>query len=281
MIFVSPQSLINKVRSNLKSFDAAGLIDEGDFYDWIKYILTYLNVSSYCPQMAIMELRNKKAALPSNFAYVYAGYELQPVTKLGNSHLIGGSIITIEKEVTGNCETITPCTELEEDCVINTKYFVEGSNMKFANPRLIRLSPQVSHVMVDGECLSLSSNSRKEFFISRNSKTITTNFDGWFMFMYYGFPVEEETGLPAIPENEIIQEAIEYYLMKRIMELWWLNSSAPDLERRLAAVTNTFDEKMGDAKLWVQTPSFQTLLNLGHRRRSLLDKYQLNTKQYW
>lgn len=283
MVFVSAKPLYTRVREMLKSFDASGLIDEGMFHDYTKYLLDYWGVGAYRPHTAVREIKNFVGALPANFSVIYAGYFLHPTSAHGQRHWVGGSNIVIEKEVSGDCGGITPCEEVEEDCsiVVNTYLDNTKNTMRFANPQLLRLSPQTPHQFVDDHCLSLASRCEKEFYIDRNRGRIQTNFNGWMMLEYYGFPIEENTGLPAIPEDEILQNAIYYYIIKRCLEQWWLNSTVPDMERKLAYFTQLSDSAMADAISYVKLPSFRSKVEMARRRRSMADRYQLNTKQYW
>lgn len=283
LVFVSPSELVTRVRSQLKSFDAAGQIDEGDFYDWIAYVSSYLNIAGWNPQTAVIDLHNMKGPLPGNFASVFAGYELtcnSPKTPKG---YLGGTIITVEKTTIGGCEPLPPCQEVEEDCKIQTKYFLNGQEetTHYDRPKLLKISSQMNYAFCDENSPSWRSDHHHEFVIMRGRRLIMTNFSGTMLLMYYGIAIDADTGLPAVPEEPVLQMVIEKYIIKRIMEEWWYNNSVPDMERRLAHATKEYDEAMIDARSFLKTPSFQTLMQLSYSRRSSLDRFQLNTKQYW
>lgn len=283
MIFVSSRPLIDSVRAKMRSYDAAGLIDEGLFYDWIHEILNYLKISAYNPQMYIVEVKNHKAPLPVNFERVHAGYSLFPRFDRNQRYFLGGSKITVEFEVDGVSTPVEPLAELSGEHDLVKKYFLDNSelDLRFANPKLIRLSPQTPLEYIDDQSLSVYTTATDEFYINKNLKLIQTNFNGWMMLQYYGYPIEEATGLPAVPEEPIIQKAIISYLVKNLLEEWWLNASVPDLERKLAHFKNEHDEAMRDTITYVKTPGFESSLRMARNRRSMSDRYQLNTKQYW
>jgi hypothetical protein len=283
LVFESPVELVTRVRSQLKSFDAAGQIDEGDFYDWIAYVLSYLNISGWNPQAAVIDIKNQKGPLPANFAYLHAGYELESSSGYAPKGYLGGNIITVDKITFGDCtEPLPPCEEVEEDCEVQVKYYINAEENKCRfKPKLLRISSQMVSTLCDEKSLGLTCDNIHEYTIIKNRRLIITNFNGTMLLMYHGLTIDKDTGLPAVPTEPVLQAVIEKYVIKRIMEEWWYNNSVPDMERKLAYASGQYDEAMTDARSFLKTPSFNTLVQLSYRRRSSLDKYQLNTKQYW
>jgi hypothetical protein len=76
---------------------------------------------------------------------------------------------------------------------------------------------------------------------------------------YYGLPIDED-GLPMIPEEPIVEKAIEFYIYTQLFEKWYLNSTVPDIANKLKYVKEEYERKhLPQATYYVNLPSFQKM----------------------
>jgi hypothetical protein len=104
---------------------------------------------------------------------------------------------------------------------------------------------------------------------------VHTHFEEGHIFMkYYGFAMDEETGLPLVPHNTFIEKAMEDYIIFRIMEDLWFNGIVPDMDNRYKLARANSDDSMKMALYYCKLPSFQEAINYIRVQRKNLRIYQ-------
>jgi hypothetical protein len=279
--FKSTDNLFARVRKKLKSYNAAGLIDEGDFYYWIKEVIEKLGVSVYDEHQAIMSIEAFKAPLPDNFSYLYAAYKCTPSAVDNSSHNTlfpqTGFVFYTEEthEPFRKCKN---CYAAKIDYVhgdkITIRTYIEGQPfvLNFTNPLLLRLSKNVKGMCHD-ESPNLSCRSQSE--ITLNKGFMHTNFDKDCVYIeYYGLAIDPESGLPMVPDNTFIEKCIEDYIIYQIIEALWFNGEAPDMDKRYQVAKANYEESLKSALYYVKLPAFQTIINKIRFDRKNLRVYQ-------
>jgi len=96
---------------------------------------------------------------------------------------------------------------------------------------------------------------------------------------YYRYPVDLDTGLPLIPEDPIIQKAIEWHLLQYYFQMLWLNGDDPNVQQKYQLLKQEADRYMLQAINYSKTPSFQTLVEMARRTRKKFSAYEvINSK---
>lgn len=280
LTFKSTDTLFSRVRKRLKSFNAAGLIDEGDFYYWIKEVIEKLGVSVYQEQKAVLDVVNFKTSLPDNFSYLYAAYKCTPSISDGSKNTLypQTGFVFYTEETHQPYVKCKSCYAAKIDYVegdkITIRTYLEGqpSVLNFSSPVLLKLSKN-SKGICDDKCKNLFSTCVHEITIDNG--VIYTNFDNDSIYMeYYGLAIDPESGLPMIPDNTFIEKAIEDYLIYQIFEALWFNGDAPDMDKKYQVAKMNYEESLKTALYWVKLPSFQTVINKMRFDRKNLRIYQ-------
>jgi len=95
--------------------------------------------------------------------------------------------------------------------------------------------------------------------VTIHDKTMRFRFKENHVYMqYWGIPFDENY-LPMIPDESIIESAIEYYIYTKLFEKWYLNSTVPDIANKLKYVKPEYEEYFKQAKYFVNLPSFQKM----------------------
>jgi hypothetical protein len=276
--FKSVDSLFAKVRKRLNSFDAAGILDEGDWYSHVRDVLDRLGVAVYEECEAVCMVSNFKTPLPENFSYLYAAYKCTPNVTEGKFrvHPQTGFVFYIDETVESYsyCGTGACARRVMNGDKVTIRSYIgdEGVTLNLESPRLLRLSGNAKGIC-DSKCANLFANSASEITISNGF--IYTNFNDDSIFLkYYGFPLDPETGLPKIPHNSWIEKAIIDYIVFMCFEEWMFNGTVPDIKGKWEIAKMNSDESMKSALYWVKLPSFQNTLNKIRVDRKRFSIYQ-------
>jgi hypothetical protein len=277
--FKNTDTLFARIRKRLRSYDAAGILDEGDWYYWIKEVLDRLGVGVYKECEAVVFVKNFKGPLPDNFSYLYSAYKCTPSLTESKSQVFPqtGFVFYIEetRQPYTKCGTGWYATkEVIDGEKITIRSYIEGAPVtyNFHSPLLLKLSGNAKGIC-DGKCQNLFAKSPHEITIDKGF--IYTNFNNDSIFLkYYGFPIDPESGLPEIPSNTYIEKAIEDYVIYRIFEDFTFNGDVPDIEKKYQLARANSDDSMKSALYWVKHPSFQTAINYIRQQRKNLSIYQ-------
>lgn len=162
--------------------------------------------------------------------------------------------------------------------------YISGSmcSSHFHSPVLLRLSPHVKPKFCAEGCRNLHVTAADEITI--DDGMIYSNFSRSAIYLqYHGFPLDEHTGLPLIPQDTHIEKAIEYYILFKTLETLWLNNQAPDIEMRVRYLSGQYDLHVAKAKYNAKLPSFQTMIAHIRERRGRFDIYNrlTDTTRAW
>lgn len=266
--FKGTDALFGRIRKRLSSYDAVGLVDEGDFYWYIKEIIEKLGVAVYEEAQVAILIKDFKGPMPDNFSYLYAAYKCTPtILDSGSKQTVfpqHGFVFYIDEthEPYRKCAN---CAAAKIDFIegekITVRTFLEGQPaiLRFSNPMLLQLSGNVKGIC-DSKCANLFCKSPHEITIDK--KTIYTNFDNDSVLMkYYGMAIDRETRLPLIPDSTWIEKCLEDYIIYRIMEDLWFNGNAPDIDKKYQVAKLNSDESLKAALYYCKLPSFQNVIN--------------------
>lgn len=277
--FISPESLIARIKEDLRSYDDLGLIDQQKFYKDIKYILSQLGVGVAKETSAVLSVVNFKTKLPDNFKILHAAYKCSPVFSGKDKVYPQTGFVyylerTDEKVLYDNCEIqTTQSGTIIDKITVRTYLKGQEQSVNFKNPVLLKLSANVKTSFCTENCLNHNVSSPNEITIDNNY--IWCNFTDDNIYMkYYGFAVDSNN-LPLIPNIESIEKTIEYFLKFRIFENIWINDEHPDVEKRMLVMEKKYKESRVDAEYEIKLPSFASLANMINNNKHRFDNYQL------
>lgn len=287
--FQSTDELFARVRKRLSSFDAAGVLDEGDFYHYIMEVNEKLGVSIYEECQVLLPVVSFNTPLPDNFGYLYAAYSTSPVTTTTQSKQTcfpqEGFALYMEDtwqpyRQCKNC--LSTKFEFAEGQALRSRTYVQGQPnvINYNRPVLLRLGPnakKLSHKDSPNHNPDLvhdhyHSHNAYEITIS-NGFIYTTFKEGSIFMKYYGTAMDTESGLPMIATNTFIEKAIEDYIIYRIIEDLWFNGIVPDMDNRYKMARANSDDSMKAALYYCKLPSFTEAINYIRIQRKNLRIY--------
>lgn len=278
--FKSSDALFDRIKKRLNSFDAQGLIDDGDFSKHVVYILEEIGQAVYRECEAVLPVKDFKTRLPGNFKNFYAAYRCSFNWSGGPKSINEQKpyFFYYDTEITRDCpkECTIECKPEYGKTKVVIRTFVNGECNEGTchSPRLLTLSPNVRELCVEG-CLNQFASHQGE--IGVKDGYILTNFDSDSIYIqYYGLPIDEH-GLPMIPDNENVEKAIEYYIYTQLFEEWYWNSTVPDMARMLGDARQQFTFYIGMARYWGRLPSFQKQVQSIRRQRGYNKFYYSQT----
>lgn len=276
--FKTTDSLFGRIRKRLRSFNAAGIIDEGDWYYLIKDLLNQIGCAVYDEREAVIIIKDFKAPLPEDFMYMYAAYKCTPNIVEGKSTVFPqtGFVMYLDETHESYQNKRTRCGARREMCgdKVTIRTVIEGQPiaMNLDSPVLLRLSGNAKGICAD-KCANLFAKSPAEITISGGH--IFTNFNNDSILMkYYAFAVDKDSGLPLVPDNTFIEKALEDYIIYRTLEDLFINGEAPDIENRYRLAKMNSDVSLAQAVHLAKLPSFQAVLNKIRVDRNNLGIYQ-------
>jgi hypothetical protein len=291
--FETTDRMFARIRKRLNSFDAAGLLDEGDFYYYVKEVLDMLGVATSEEGQVLLPVKHHKTPLPDNFQYLYAAYSTSPLTVTSQSKQDcfpqEGFAMYLEDtwQPFVQCKG-TNCLAAKFDFVqgevLRSRTYVHGKPniINYRRPTLLRLGVNArkivhpSHHNTDVvDAWDEAHHHHDLDVITIDNGFIHTHFEEGHIFMkYYGFAMDEETGMPLVPHNTFIEKAIEDYIIFRVMEDMWFNGIVPDMNDKYKMAIQRKDDSIKTALYYCKLPSFQEAINYIRVQRKNLRIYQ-------
>jgi len=266
--FKKNDALFARIRRRLRSFDNAGLLDEGDWYWYIKDMLDMIGMSVYEEKEAIVMVKNYKGPMPDDFSFLYAAYKCTPADSDSKATLFPqtGFVFYID-ETHEPYRQCTNCYSAKRDFIEGEKYTIrtyiqgEPTIIKFRQPTLLRLGSNAKSFCTK-DCKNKQILGQCQDEITIDKSTLYANFESDGVLMkYYALPLDPETGLPLIPDNTFFEKAIEDYIIFRTTQDLWLNNEIPDFDRKYQVVEAEHQKSFAQAQYIAKLPSFQTVIN--------------------
>lgn len=272
---------IAEIRTSMKSYDAANLIDDISIQNWVIDELKRFgsNIMDLHPE--VLFVRNGKATLPDNYWHLRLAARVK-VTDFnldedGDSSLSRNLYDTIERGATWS--TTGETGEVTEKTYTTTVSIDRKRvELHYNSPTLLKISRGVVRKRLDFECVNLSDRmaNQSPFEIIINNRTVQTNFkEGFIYIQYYGF-LSDEDGEIIIPETQHnrLKTYLEYFVKMKLIEELALNSDDPNKVNLLqyfeGKARNEFSLAMTEAKFeslnWKET---RKLMRNQNRRKMM------------
>lgn len=291
MNFKTTDALFSKIKEDLYSFDAAGLLDEGKFHKDVQYVMAILGIIWYRDAEEMLHVDNYNVCLPKDFNLLESLYKCN---HCGTSSITQPDGIVFTKLTFDHYpETQIPDQHIGQSCPSQTDYWLQNGNKIFnafeqllvqrgteihsySHPTLMRTGNVNTKKSCVTNCSNIFSDSLDTFTI-QNSR-IYTNFKHGDMYLRYkAFPLDDDTGLPMIPDNIIVEKAMEDYIKYNILKNLRTNGDA-DVQNLLQLYKADLDVSLGKAISEAKTPSFNTMLHNVRLVRKRLNLYQLDNR---
>lgn len=267
----------------LSSYSLTGMLDDGNFSDWVKVILMKLNLPAFNQKEVVLDVIDYKIDLPEDFHLLWAVWICDKgETKRVNKDAYQGTISFTQEDTcyerTGECYTLEPVAHK----VIKRNYYMsnEVETTTYKNTRLLKLINK--HVKCSDSCVNYRVDSDEQYFISDNS--LQFNFEkGSVILQYFAFEVDEN-GLPMIPDDVRIEETLEAFITYRLFQKGYYNNIA-DLRDRMLFSKQDYETKYVEAERHLNIPEYKTMVEYGKKRlnrwKPLLPEDKVSLNNSW
>lgn len=290
MKFKSTESLFARIRENLSSYTALGLIDEGKFFFEVKWFINRLGISMYEMDEDMIDLKDFKGELPCNFYLLDSAWLCTRNNSVSKAvdNFQGKTVIytqtTCEKAIIPSCSDSCQKEQLFDKITVKEYVQTEPYIRNYIEPRLLQLGNKVSDGVCTKNCPNLFTSSTYDISIKRrgNSYFLLSNLKEPSIYLrYYAYPTDEETGLPLIPDEPIIEKALENHLMLYFFKNLWLNDDNPNVQQKIAFLKPEADISMTDAEYFVKLPQFSEMINVAKRQRQRYQTYESQNRRHY
>lgn len=282
--YITSDELFNNIKDDFASFDNAGMVDEGKFYKYVTYIINLLGSEWYQTVDDFFHVKNYNFKLPNNFYQLEQVYRCHPTT--GSAILPDGVILTERRF--DHFPVSSPYNECDPPCdpcapssgCITNKYqqlVVQRNTMidNYSNFSLLSIGNKRTKASCTGQCANLFAAGPDSITIQNGN--LYTNFKEGNVYMIYNvFPIDDETGLPLIPNEERVIKCIEYYVKWKFLENAWVNNDA-DVAQKIQYFNQMYRDALGDAQYITKLPSWNVMINKIKLDRKRLRIFDLNT----
>ena len=234
------------VRSSLKQYAAAGLINEMDVYDWVVSELNTFQMLPLIKIETILHVKNNSVKLPEGFKSLYSAVKCEPykciVEDVEPDILQDFYFYKVRELKNEDWNFCNPCDITEtESCVVEKTYLHNNTRANFyynnLTPLKLNLTPHVKRTTCDKECPNLSVHN-SPYEISINRKTLYTNFKEGNIFLIYNGYEYDDDGFLIIPDTE--ENNLSKFLLasikRKIIEELMANSDNNTNEQFLLSV---------------------------------------------
>lgn len=265
--FINSDQLLARVKRELRTFNQMGIVDPNDFYEYAMDVLENLGMGVMLEKQGIIHVENNHFRIPNGFKYLYSANKcnVESTTSGGISndiHPQNGYVFytdtlyepTINKKVVCDGTKITVREYVEG--VEDIHNFRLGTKLELLRSTIDNNLKNPNGLILDGE-------------------DGYTGFEiGDIHLKYYSSPIDDDTGLPLIPDSNKIQRAIEYYVISKMMLSWYLNDEVPNITQKAAEMDKKYREAFGIAMNERKTPSFATLVDYAKRQRNKFETFR-------
>lgn len=308
---VSTDQLFAKIEDQLNSYTTNGLLDTGRFFSEVKLIINKLGIAAYDMTEAIVTLENHKAALPCNFYLLDSAWLCDANTPPTTGAILQSNFVMYNETTNelisqkdacgiGGCSTTndnirnvvsngliiqsSPCNNNNENVLekVTVKEYLipEGRTITWRNPVLLKLRNRktLNSDVCSKDCKNLFAKSLDEISITQQgtNKFIHSTLETPTIYLkYYAYPEDPETGLPLIPEEPIIQRAIEFHLMHYFFYMAWLDGTDVNIERKVQDLQLKRDQYLTEAINYSKFPSFNKSIEMARNVRRKFSAYEI------
>ena len=312
---ISGEMLFSRISEELSTYNSNSLLDLGKFYPQLVFFSQQLGLSVFGYEEVVINLQNHRAELPCNFylldsawlcdEFGYDEHQDYTTPEIGNGgksfNFQAKSVVYTERSCDtvlnhANCslpdtnklypvaidacvqDTVLARTTTREYVITDHNDEAGRQHRKWHNPILLRLNNRKSvRNLCSHDCQNLFSKYPSEISINKqgsNYYLYSTLKNPVIYVKYFAYPLDEN-GLPLIPEDRILQEALFNHLVAYFLRMLWTNGEDTNMADKVKYWDMKADFSMTQAKNLVKLPSFSTMIQVARRTRNKWNSYQV------
>ena len=315
---ISSEMLFNRISEELSTYSSNSLLDVAKFYPQLVWFSQQLGLSVFGYEEVVINLNNHRAELPCNFYLMDSAWLCDEFGYDGNEGELanGGRTLNFQAKAVvyteRSCETVLNHANLGnpdpdglypysvDACVQDTvlartttrEYVISDHNdeagrqhRRWHNPILLRLNNRKSvRNLCTHDCQNLFSKNPNEISINKqgsNYYLYSTLKNPIIYVKYFAYPLGED-GLPLIPEDRILQEALFKHLVAYFLRMLWTNGEDNNMADKVKYWDAQADLALGQAKTLIKLPSFNNMIQMGRRVRNKWNSFEvLGSIKHW
>jgi len=294
---IKSDRLLARLENELSTYQANNILDTEVFFAQIKWFMQQLGRAVEPYEEVVIKLENYKQILPCNFYSLDSAW-LCDSNSSGYTWNQQNKYVAYTEEI---CETVTnnaPCGTVNSQMAIsacNMENVLTKTTMKdyistdnpavytWHTPRLLKLNPKKSvENICNDKCKNLFSSDLNEISIKKqgNNFVLFSTLESPVIYLkYYAYPIDEETGLPLVPDHSVFEEALFYHCITYFLRMAWLNKMVTDIDRQLQYFEALAKDTRSQAVRLSKLPSFEKGIQIGRRSRNKFSSFEvMNTR---
>jgi hypothetical protein len=223
--YTSIDTLLAEVKEEMKSYFEAGAVTEMMVPTYVEQCLRKLKTAALKPEEAILFIEDYKGTLPPDFHLLnYAiSYDRRADRNLNIGPGIPSTVGYYSKDIScegGDCALPGACDSRYQVFEKITCQTNQNVRYVMTRPQWIRVYYGSRDLCITG-CRNLSVRA-DDIIVIHEHKGVTATFEkGCIYIGYFSKPVDEQTGLPLIPEVLEVEEYVKSHLKFKLFEQLW------------------------------------------------------------
>ena len=288
MEFRSSEYLFSRINKFLSGFGSNGQLDENDWYYYVKEVLMRLNVPSSSLAETVLEINNYKATLPDDFYQlwsVWSGFQ-ETIHSEGRKANFQNRLVFYYEDTClekGKCSVSslqpTDTHIIQRDVFIDEEF---SHTEKYKHVQLMKLV-NASSELCHNECFNKRVNSPYTFSIAGTHLKFNEA-NGHVLLQYFAFKKDED-GLPLIPNDVRIEDALDAYIKYKELQKMFINGTE-DVLTRMQYMEQQALIKMKEAKYHLHLPTWESMMQLAYKKkddvaRFLIPEVRVPSAGWW
>lgn len=295
-------SLLAKLEENLSAYTMNGLLDTEQFYPEIKWMISQLGLAVFERTSAVIRLKDYQQELPCDFYLLDSAWlcDKNGSDSIEDSYWQGKYVFFTTTQVDSltqdqSCPppnntgwSVNACDNTATiDSVTVTEYVTgaPGKTITWRNPILLKLNNRKNIGKIcSNKCKNLFASSPYEISINKKHRSyfLTSTLKEPVIYLYYWkYPIDAQTQLPLIPNDPIIQKALESHLTHWLLIKLWTNSEIQDAENKVKYWEQRKQRDVAEAKLYCKFPSFNKMVDSARTARKRWNTYEQIMSYHW
>ena len=277
---ISAEIVFANVKQMLKSYEAAGLINDADLFRWTQWVINFMGIGHLKERELVLDVEDYKATMPEDFALLWVAHKCD--SKFDDDgeatyrwYMPEQRFVLrdwVSKVCYSDCDArrdeetfeVTRIVELE------TKQSIK---QHFCNRTLMSFNKRVSKTgRCHSQCKNLYNNSQWNF--NFDDKFMYLNFKKGYVHLQYYAHLHDEDGYPMIVNNTLIKQAVEDYLIYKCFQMIYYNNES-DVQQRMIYAEQKYQQSLKEALMEQKLPSFSRLIEYSKLVPKSLEQFNL------
>lgn len=276
---ISIDTVLADVKVILRSFDEAGLLNEGDMIRHADWVINRLGIGVMDENTLILEVEDSKVEVPEHFKHLDFIYKCDKCGQSGGNtvryyygHPTKFTIRDYSKKI-----CYDKCCIKEEHEEIKREIYIEGKEVvdNFCNKQLLSISPMVPKNKLGESCKNLHCLSPNKFNL--DDKFFYFNFETGNVYIKYKKAYVDEEGYPLIIDDPYIIKAIQDYIIYQSFLMIYYNSEV-DVLQRMQKAEIEHKTSLSEALYNDKLPEYNNFVRYGKLRGKSLEIFNLKSQ---